>query len=85
MTWGDILIILSGLPWTLAVTGLSLAIGIVLGFPLMFARNSKNRVLSTAMIMLIALIRSVPPIVWLFIVSSELATGLCRSAPSSRR
>lgn len=62
------MVILSGLPWTLAVTGISLAIGMVLGLPLMFARNSSNTLISSTMIMFIALVRSVPPIVWLFIV-----------------
>lgn len=81
MSWADVLIILSGLPWTLAVTALSLAIGIVLGFPLMFARSARNRVLSSAMIVFIALVRGVPPIVWLFIVFFGVGNALIQISP----
>lgn len=81
MTWADFLIILSGLPWTLAVTALSLAFGMVLGFPMMIARSSRNRLLATTMVMLIALVRGVPPIVWLFIVFFGIGNGLVQISP----
>ncbi|MCP2072746.1 UNVERIFIED_ORG: polar amino acid transport system permease protein [Pseudomonas lini] len=81
MTWEHALVILSGLPWTLAVTGLSLAIGMVLGLPLMFARNSSNTLISSTMIMFIALVRAVPPIVWLFIVFFGMGNGFTRISP----
>lgn len=76
-----IVIILSGLPWTLALTGLALAIGVVLGFPFMFARRSGNVVLSTVMIMIFALVRGVPPIVWLFIVFFGVGNALVEIGP----
>lgn len=75
MTWDHVRIILSGVPWTLAVTGMAMLIGIILGFPLMFLRNARNPVLSTLMIMILALVRGVPPIVWLFIVFFGIGTG----------
>ena len=81
MSWDHVWIILSGVPWTLAVTGLSMLVGIVLGFPLMFARNSRNIILSTLMVMVIALVRGVPPIVWLFIVFFGIGTGLVQIDP----
>lgn len=81
MTWDNFLIILSGLPWTLAVTALSLAIGIVLGFPLMFLRNSQSVIASGAMMTLIALVRGVPPLVWLFIVFFGIGNGLVQISP----
>lgn len=76
-----IVIILSGLPWTLALTGLALVIGIVLGFPFMFARRSDNVFLSTVMIMAFALVRGVPPIVWLFIVFFGVGNALVEIGP----
>lgn len=81
MTWEYVLVILNGLFWTLAVTGLSLAIGMVLGLPLMFARNSSNALISSTMIMVIALVRAVPPIVWLFIVFFGIGNGWARISP----
>lgn len=81
MSTDFLVIILSGLPWTLALTGLALVIGIVLGFPFMFARSSDNVVLCTVMIMVFALVRGVPPIVWLFIVFFGVGNALVQIGP----
>jgi polar amino acid transport system permease protein len=60
--------ILSGLPATVGVTAAAMLLGIVLGLPLMAWRTSRFRPLRFVMIFLFAFVRSIPPIVWLFIV-----------------
>ncbi|WP_159014500.1 amino acid ABC transporter permease [Acidisoma sp. S159] len=77
----DIGLILRGLPWTALVTVAALAIGAVLGFPIMMMRNARflpTRILGTA---LISLVRAVPPIVWLFIIFFGVGSGLLSMSP----
>ena len=76
MTWENFLILLSGVPYTLAVTFGALLIGAVLGFPLMLLRTSKWAAARFAAILLIAVVRSVPPIVWLFLIFFAIGSGL---------
>jgi polar amino acid transport system permease protein len=60
--------ILAGLPLTIALTALALAIGAVAGVPLMAARRSPSILLRLPARMAIDLFRAIPPIVWLFII-----------------
>lgn len=62
------LAILAGLPWTILLTLGSFVLGAILGIPICAMRISKNRVLSSTAASLILLLRSVPPIVWLFFI-----------------
>lgn len=76
MTWPNITLLLSGIPYTLAVTFGSLLVGAILGFPLMLLRTSRFAPFRMAAILVIAVIRSVPPIVWIFLIFFAIGTGL---------
>lgn len=76
-------LLLSGIPYTLAVTFGGLLIGAVLGFPLLLVRNSRFWVLRSLAILLIAFIRSVPPIIWIFLIFFSIGTGFFPISPLS--
>lgn len=76
MNWEFFLILLSGLPYTIAVTFGALLIGALFGIPIVMMRMSKIWLLRTSMILLIALVRSVPPIVWIFLIFFAIGTAL---------
>lgn len=76
MSWENFLILLSGLPYTIAVTFGALIIGAIFGIPVMLLRMSNIWILRTSMIVLIALVRSVPPIVWVFLIFFAIGTAL---------
>lgn len=73
--------VLAGLPWTIALTLLSLLFGVVLGFPLMLARVSNRGWLRFVAASLITFVRSIPPIVWLFVIFFGLGSGYIRVQP----
>ena len=73
---GMLLDLLRGLPWTLALTTATFAVGGLLGLPLMVLRRSRLAVLRVAAIVLFAFVRSIPPLVWLFIVFFGIGFGL---------
>ena len=71
------LTILSGLPTTIALSVLALAIGALVGLPLMLARRARNLLIRVPARTAIDILRAVPPIVWLFIIFFGLAeTGV---------
>lgn len=72
---------LDGVPWTIAVTLLSFTIGCLLGLPLCWLRMSKFRVVSLTTASLVLIIRSVPPIVWLFFVFFGIGGGVLNLSP----
>lgn len=76
MSWENFLTLAGGIPYTLAVTFGALLIGLVLGFPLMLVRTSRHAVVKVIAISLIAIVRSVPPIVWLFMIFFAIGSGL---------
>ncbi|MDQ0392022.1 amino acid ABC transporter permease [Labrys monachus] len=77
----DMLAILSGLPWTMALTAVALALGVFFGVPLALARRSRHAAVWLAAAAVIALIRSIPPLVWLFILFFGLGTGYIQISP----
>jgi polar amino acid transport system permease protein len=77
----DFLEILRGLPWTFALMAAVFVTGAVLGLPLMMARQSAFLPLRFAMILLFAFVRSIPSIVWVFIVFFGLGSGLISMSP----
>jgi polar amino acid transport system permease protein len=77
----QLFLILRGLPWTVAITVLALVIGVLLGFPVMMARNAKFVPIRFLAIALISLVRAVPPIVWIFIIFFGLGTGPLSVSP----
>lgn len=62
------LTILQGLGWTIAISVISFLFGSVLGVGLTFGRLSRRALIRGLTRAWIELIRSVPPLVWLFIV-----------------
>jgi polar amino acid transport system permease protein len=73
--------LLRGLPWTLALMAATFAIGAVLGLPLLAARASRFAVVRLAVTVLFAVVRSIPPLVWLFIVFFGIGFGLVPMSP----
>lgn len=73
--------LLRGLPWTLGVTLLSLLAGMILGIPLMMGRISKMGWLRLLCGSVITFVRSIPPIVWLFVIFFGLGSGYVRIEP----
>src|SRR3954470_6168201 len=63
-----VLAIAGGALWTLALTFVALVIGIAFGALLCAMRTSQSRLLSAIAALLILTFRSVPPIVWLFLI-----------------
>lgn len=75
MTIDYVLLILSGLPWTLAVTAGAFAIGLLLGVPICAMHVSRNSVARFLAVAIIIFLRSVPPIVWLFLLFFGIGSG----------
>lgn len=61
-------LLLSGLPVTLRITAGALLIGVVAAVPLTVLRRCPVRLVRGPAIFVIALVRAVPPIVWIFVV-----------------
>lgn len=81
MSQSDFLLILAGLPMTVLLTGVIFIVGAMLGFPVMLARQSALLPVRILTIAIIALIRSVPPIVWLFIVFFGIGADIVLISP----
>lgn len=67
--------VLLGVPLTLLVTVASLAIGAVLGIPLVLGLRSPNTSIRIACRSLVNLLRGIPAIVWLFIIYFGVSIG----------
>lgn len=83
MTWDYVALIISGIPQTLVVTVLSLALGMLLGFPIMLLRIAPVSSVRLATTVLIAVVRSVPPVVWVFLVFFGVGADLIDLSPFS--
>jgi len=73
--------ILQGLPWTLALTAAAFTLGALLAVPLMLARVSRRWWLRLLAGSVITVVRSVPAIVWLFVIFFGIGSGYIRVAP----
>jgi polar amino acid transport system permease protein len=73
--------ILVGVPFTIALTIVSFAVGAALGLPLCAMRMSRIGVVSFLGTALILVFRSIPPIVWLFIIFFGIGLGYIRLDP----
>jgi polar amino acid transport system permease protein len=69
------------LPWTLMLTASSFVVGAVLAVPVCALASSKNPVVKTVSHSIILVIRSIPPIVWLFIIFFGIGNGLVAMSP----
>lgn len=76
MTTDNILLILSGLPWTIALTSGAFAIGCVLGLPLLAARKATFSPVRWLSSIFIQIVRGIPPILWLFIIFFGIGMGI---------
>ena len=76
MTADNVLLILSGLPWTIALTLGSFAIGCILGVPLLAARQARLAPVRWIAAGLIQIVRALPPILWLFIIFFGIGMGI---------
>lgn len=81
MTVADLLPLLRGLWWTIALTGGAFLIGAVLGVPLLAARQSRLVPLRVLTMVLIQIVRAIPPILWLFIIFFGLGMGYMPVSP----
>ena len=76
-----LMMLLNGIPWTIAVTVLAFCVGVVLGFPICALRMSRFKVLSILAAMLVLTLRSIPPIVWLFFIFFGIGGGYISLSP----
>lgn len=81
MTGGILAAVAAGLPWTVALTASALVIGAVLGLGLCALRVSSAPLLRAAAAVVILAVRSIPPILWLFIVVFGLGSGVTAVGP----
>ena len=76
-----VLFIAQGLIWTVIITLTSFALGAFFGVVVALARSSSSRVIRALARIYVDVIRSVPPLVWLFIVFFGLAELGLRLTP----
>jgi polar amino acid transport system permease protein len=81
MTFESLNVIVSGVTWTLAVAGGSFILGSLLAMPLCAMRVSKSTLLNFIASSLIVALRSVPPIVWLFLLYFGIGSGYLQIGP----
>lgn len=82
MTTQEIVIaVAAGALWTVALTLTALIIGIAVGAVLCAMRTSRSRILSHIAALLILTFRSVPPIVWLFLIFFGVGAELIQVNP----
>jgi len=81
MILDDLQAILTGIPFTLALTLVSFAVGGLLGLPLCALRLSRFALLRFLALSLILIFRAIPPIVWLFIIFFGIGFGYLQLDP----
>lgn len=81
MNTESFLIILSGIPWTLAITAGAFVMGAILGVPLCAMRVSKSGLLRFVSMGMVLFLRSIPPIVWLFLLYFGIGSGFLQVGP----
>lgn len=73
-----LLMLLAGVPNTLAVTAGALLVGAVGGLPLLLLRRSRHLLVRGTTQLVVDLLRAVPPVVWLFLIYYGLAQEVVR-------
>jgi His/Glu/Gln/Arg/opine family amino acid ABC transporter permease subunit len=73
--------LVGGIPMTVAVTAAALAIGAVVGVPVMFLERSGTWPIRAATRFVVDIVRGVPPIVWIFLLYYGLAEDVIRLQP----
>lgn len=75
--------LLAGLPWTIALTVVSFVVGALFAIPLCVLRSSTRPWIASIGATLILIVRSVPPIVWLFAMFFAVGQHVVRLSPFS--
>lgn len=78
MNWENFILIASGLQWTLIVTVCSFVLGALLAIPLCAMHVSRSPFLHFPAVWTIVVLRSIPPIVWLFLLYFGLGSGIIK-------
>lgn len=81
MNGAGALLIASGIVSTLGVTAGAFVLGAALGVPICAMRVSRSGVLNYTAATLIVILRSVPPIVWVFLLYFGIGSGLIAMGP----
>lgn len=76
-----LLAIISGVPWTIALTLTTFVLGAVLGLPLCAMRLSRFFIVRAIATWIVVICRSIPPIVWLFFVFFGIGNDLFAMSP----
>src|ERR1700760_2868191 len=76
-----LLAIISGVPWTIALTLTTFALGAMLGLPLCAMRLSRFFIVRAIATWIVVICRSIPPIVWLFFVFFGIGNDLFAMSP----
>ena len=77
----DLGAVVAGLPFTIMLTLAAFVVGGLLGLPLCAMRLSRNWAVSYLAMALILTFRSIPPIVWLFIIFFGIGSGTMQLDP----
>ena len=81
MSIADLLPLLRGLTWTIALTAGAFLMGAVLGLPMLAARQSRLVALRLVAMVIIQIVRAIPPILWLFIIFFGFGMGVMPISP----
>lgn len=81
MTADSALLIAGGIYWTLVVTLCSFLLGAALGVPICVMHVSRSRLLHGLAVTLIVVLRSVPPLVWIFLLYFGIGSGILSIGP----
>lgn len=73
LAWESLPALLKGLMTTVALSSLSLLLGLVLAFPVCFARMSRNRALAAPAAMFVVFFRGAPVLILLYLIYNGLA------------
>jgi len=73
--------LVQAIPWTIALTVSSFVVGAIVAIPLCAMRVAHSAVVSRVALAVILILRSIPPIVWLFIIFFGIGTGAIHLNP----
>lgn len=81
MSAAYLLPLLHGLTWTITLTAGAFLIGAILGIPLLVARRSRYLLVRSLAMFIVQIVRSIPPILWLFIIFFGVGSGIMPISP----
>jgi polar amino acid transport system permease protein len=73
--------LIEAVPWTVALTLLSFLVGAIAAIPLCALRVSRFALVRNIGLSIILILRSIPPIVWLFFIFFGVGSGLLHLSP----